>query len=53
MAAGNAVAIGWDGTVSDGAATLIAEHLSQQRSRRTVVAEAVARAHRHLPGPFG
>ncbi|MEV7287092.1 CHAT domain-containing protein [Streptomyces sp. NPDC093252] len=48
VAAGIPAVIGWDGSVSDRAATLFAEHLYQQLSRCADVAEAVARARRHL-----
>ncbi|MER7488306.1 CHAT domain-containing protein, partial [Streptomyces sp. NPDC126497] len=48
VAAGIPAVIGWDGSVSDRAATLFAEHLYQQLSRRVDVAEAVARARRRL-----
>ncbi|MGW1966620.1 CHAT domain-containing protein, partial [Streptomyces sp. NPDC001935] len=48
VAAGIPAVIGWDGSVSDKAATLFAEHLYKQLSRRVDAAEAVARARRHL-----
>ncbi|WP_234328216.1 CHAT domain-containing protein [Streptomyces sp. NRRL S-37] len=48
VTAGIPSVIGWDGSVSDRAATRFAEHLYQQLSRRVELAEAVARARRHL-----
>ncbi|WP_245697797.1 CHAT domain-containing protein [Streptomyces phaeochromogenes] len=48
VAAGIPAVIGWDGSVSDQAATRFAEHLYRQLSRRVEVAEAVAGARRHL-----
>jgi hypothetical protein len=48
VAAGIPAVIGWDGSVSDQAATRFAEHLYRQLSRRVAVAEAVAGARRHL-----
>ncbi|MFF0034512.1 CHAT domain-containing protein, partial [Streptomyces avermitilis] len=48
VTAGIPAVIGWDGSVSDQAATRFAEHLYRQLSRRVEVAEAVARARRHL-----
>ncbi|WUH93797.1 CHAT domain-containing protein [Streptomyces sp. NBC_00433] len=48
IAAGIPAVIGWDGSVSDQAATRFAEHLYRQLSRRVEVAEAVADARRHL-----
>ncbi|WP_246575162.1 CHAT domain-containing protein [Streptomyces umbrinus] len=48
VAAGIPAVIGWDGSVSDRAATRFAEHLYRQLSRRVEVAEAVAGARRHL-----
>ncbi|MFI6009534.1 CHAT domain-containing protein [Streptomyces sp. NPDC051243] len=48
VAAGIPAVIGWDGSVSDRAATLFAEHLYRQLSRRVEVAEAVAGARRRL-----
>ncbi|WP_432033190.1 tetratricopeptide repeat protein [Streptomyces antibioticus] len=48
VAAGIPAVIGWDGSVSDQAATRFAERLYRQLSRRAPVAEAVAEARRHL-----
>ncbi|MBC2907855.1 CHAT domain-containing protein, partial [Streptomyces sp. PSKA01] len=48
VAVGIPAVIGWDGSVSDQAATRFAEHLYKQLSRRVDVAEAVASARRHL-----
>ncbi|MGZ9930638.1 CHAT domain-containing protein [Streptomyces sp. NC-S4] len=48
VAAGIPAVIGWDGSVSDQAATRFAERLYRQLSRRVEVAEAVAEARRHL-----
>ncbi|MEU1782765.1 CHAT domain-containing protein, partial [Streptomyces abikoensis] len=48
VAAGIPAVIGWDGSVSDRAATLFAEHLYAQLSRRVGVAVAVAAARRRL-----
>ncbi|UIX33501.1 CHAT domain-containing protein [Streptomyces sp. GQFP] len=48
VAAGIPAVIGWDGSVSDQAATRFAERLYRQLSRRVEVAEAVADARRHL-----
>ncbi|MFF9581665.1 CHAT domain-containing protein [Streptomyces achromogenes] len=48
VAAGMPAVVGWDGSVSDQAATRFAEHLYKQLSRRADVAEAVARARRAL-----
>ncbi|WP_405813062.1 MULTISPECIES: CHAT domain-containing protein [unclassified Streptomyces] len=48
VAAGIPAVIGWDGSVNDRAATLFAEHLYAQLSRRVGVAEAVAAARRRL-----
>ncbi|WP_244177932.1 CHAT domain-containing protein, partial [Streptomyces atriruber] len=48
VAAGIPAVIGWDGSVSDRAATRFAERLYQQLSRRVEVTEAVAVARRHL-----
>ncbi|MFF7394553.1 CHAT domain-containing protein, partial [Streptomyces scabiei] len=48
VSAGIPAVIGWDGSVSDRAATRFAEHLYQQLSRRVEVAEAVARARSHV-----
>ncbi|SHM48262.1 CHAT domain-containing protein, partial [Actinacidiphila paucisporea] len=50
IAAGIPAVIGWDGSVSDRAATRFAEHLYRQLGRRVGVAEAVADARRHLLG---
>ncbi|WP_405628282.1 tetratricopeptide repeat protein [Streptomyces sp. NBC_00016] len=48
VTAGIPAVIGWDGSVSDQAATRFAERLYRQLSRRVEVAEAVADARRHL-----
>ena len=48
VTAGIPAVIGWEGSVSDEAATRFAEHLYRQLSRRVEVAEAVADARRHL-----
>ncbi|MCX3286230.1 CHAT domain-containing protein [Streptomyces sp. NEAU-H22] len=48
VAAGIPAVIGWDGSVSDRAATRFAERLYRQLGRRVEVAEAVADARRHL-----
>ncbi|MGY0460088.1 tetratricopeptide repeat protein [Kitasatospora sp. cg17-2] len=48
VAAGIPAVIGWDGSVSDRAATLFAEHLYARLGRRVTVAEAVAAARREL-----
>ncbi|MGW2786740.1 CHAT domain-containing protein, partial [Streptomyces populi] len=48
VAAGIPAVIGWDGSVSDQAATRFAERLYRQLGRRVGVAEAVAEARRHL-----
>nr|WP_244883503.1 CHAT domain-containing protein [Streptomyces zhihengii] len=48
VTAGVPAVIGWDGSVSDRAATLFAEHLYQQLSRRVDLAEAVAVARHQL-----
>ncbi|MEU5686147.1 hypothetical protein DEJ48_08790 [Streptomyces venezuelae] len=48
VTAGIPAVIGWDGSVSDRAATRFAERLYQQLSRRVEVTEAVAVARRHL-----
>ncbi|MFJ4557774.1 CHAT domain-containing protein [Streptomyces massasporeus] len=48
VAAGIPAVIGWDGSVSDQAATRFAERLYRQLGRRMEVAEAVADARRHL-----
>ncbi|MFD7417709.1 CHAT domain-containing protein, partial [Kitasatospora purpeofusca] len=48
VAAGIPAVIGWDGSVSDRAATLFAEHLYAQLGRRVGVAAAVAAARRRL-----
>ncbi|MFJ5561723.1 CHAT domain-containing protein, partial [Streptomyces sp. NPDC093250] len=48
VAAGIPAVIGWDGSVSDQAATRFAERLYRQLGRRVEVAEAVAEARRHL-----
>ncbi|MFD6433774.1 CHAT domain-containing protein [Streptomyces venezuelae] len=48
VAAGIPAVIGWDGSVSDRAATRFAERLYRQLSRRVEVTEAVAVARRHL-----
>ncbi|MEV0473884.1 CHAT domain-containing protein, partial [Streptomyces prunicolor] len=48
VAAGIPAVIGWEGSVSDQAATRFAERLYRQLSRRVEVAEAVADARRHL-----
>ncbi|MEV5525927.1 CHAT domain-containing protein [Streptomyces prunicolor] len=48
VAAGIPAIIGWEGSVSDEAATRFAERLYRQLSRRVEVAEAVADARRHL-----
>ncbi|MFC9261326.1 CHAT domain-containing protein [Streptomyces hydrogenans] len=48
VAAGIPAVIGWDGSVGDRAATLFAEHLYVQLSRRVEVAWAVAAARRRL-----
>ncbi|MQT02196.1 CHAT domain-containing protein, partial [Streptomyces jumonjinensis] len=48
VTAGIPAVIGWDGSVSDQAATRFAEHLYRQLSRRVAVAEAVADARHHL-----
>ncbi|MFC8721413.1 tetratricopeptide repeat protein, partial [Kitasatospora sp. NPDC057198] len=48
VAAGIPAVIGWDGSVSDRAATLFAEHLYSQLSRRVGVAVAVSAARRRL-----
>ncbi|MEW2387064.1 CHAT domain-containing protein [Streptomyces venezuelae] len=48
VAAGIPAVIGWDGSVSDRAATRFAERLYQQLSRRVEVTQAVAVARRHL-----
>lgn len=48
VAAGIPAVIGWDGSVSDQAATRFAERLYRQLSRRVEVAVAVAEARRHL-----
>uniref|UniRef100_A0AAU3HWY3 CHAT domain-containing protein n=1 Tax=Streptomyces sp. NBC_01393 TaxID=2903851 RepID=A0AAU3HWY3_9ACTN len=48
VAAGIPAVIGWDGSVSDQAATRFAERLYRQLGRRVGVAEAVADARRHL-----
>ncbi|MPY34371.1 CHAT domain-containing protein [Streptomyces adustus] len=48
VAAGIPAVIGWDGSVSDQAATRFAERLYSQLGRRVGVAVAVAEARRHL-----
>ncbi|MFD7681140.1 CHAT domain-containing protein, partial [Streptomyces sp. NPDC060187] len=48
VAAGIPAVIGWDGSVSDQAATRFAERLYKQLGRRVGVAEAVAEARHHL-----
>ncbi|WAL98465.1 CHAT domain-containing protein [Streptomyces sp. Je 1-369] len=48
VAAGIPAVIGWDGSVSDRAATRFAGRLYRQLSRRVEVTEAVADARRHL-----
>ncbi|MFF4537946.1 CHAT domain-containing protein [Streptomyces aureus] len=48
VAAGIPAVIGWDGSVSDQAATRFAERLYRQLGRRVEVAVAVAEARRHL-----
>ncbi|BAJ27690.1 MULTISPECIES: CHAT domain-containing protein [Kitasatospora] len=48
VAAGIPAVIGWDGSVSDRAATLFAEHLYSQLSRHAAVAVAVDAARRQL-----
>ncbi|WP_228390464.1 CHAT domain-containing protein, partial [Streptomyces smaragdinus] len=48
VAAGVPAVIGWDGSVSDRASTLFAEHLYEQLSRRVGLAEAVADARHQL-----
>ncbi|MGW2787291.1 CHAT domain-containing protein, partial [Streptomyces populi] len=48
VAAGIPAVIGWDGSVSDQAATRFAERLYRQLGRRVPVAQAVAEARRHL-----
>ena len=48
VTAGIPAVIGWEGSVSDEAATRFAERLYRQLSRRVEVAEAVADARRHL-----
>ncbi|WP_416959602.1 CHAT domain-containing protein [Streptomyces sp. Agncl-13] len=48
VTAGIPAVIGWEGSVSDQAATRFAERLYRQLSRRVEVAEAVADARRHL-----
>ncbi|MEW2131958.1 CHAT domain-containing protein [Streptomyces sp. NPDC005435] len=48
VSAGIPAVIGWDGSVSDQAATLFAEHLYRLLSRRVDVAEAVAGARSQL-----
>ncbi|WP_030395560.1 CHAT domain-containing protein [Kitasatospora purpeofusca] len=48
VAAGIPAVIGWDGSVSDRAATLFAEHLYARLGLRVTVAEAVAAARREL-----
>ncbi|WP_229794648.1 tetratricopeptide repeat protein [Actinoplanes campanulatus] len=48
VTAGVPAVVGWDGSVTDGAATLFAQHLYQQLGRRQNLAAAVGDARREL-----
>ncbi|MBO3737628.1 tetratricopeptide repeat protein [Actinoplanes sp. NEAU-H7] len=48
VTAGVPAVVGWDGSVTDGAATLFAQHLYQQLGRRQTLAAAVGDALRRL-----